>query len=69
MAEPEFAAAYSDGGADFLPFIRIEYNAELARCAHFKDVPSRLTDVLLSSRAQSASASAISLQRIAISSN
>jgi hypothetical protein len=66
MGEPEFAGAYADGSADFLPFVpnphlssgfmspfvlttingyRIEYDAELARRAHFKDAPSRLTGI------------------------
>lgn len=66
LRDPEFAAAYSEGSADFLPFVpnpglssgfisaygataingyRVEYDAELARRAHFKSAPSRLTGV------------------------
>jgi hypothetical protein len=66
MSDPDFAAAYVEGRADFLPFVpngsvstdfrapfavgvlndyRVEYDAELARRAYFKDAPSRLTGI------------------------
>jgi hypothetical protein len=66
MSEPDFATTYTEGRADYLPFVpnasvssgfmspfvagtinnyRVEYDAELARRAYFKDAPSRLTGI------------------------
>lgn len=66
LADPDFARAYEEGRADFLPFVpnssistaflspfivgtinnyRVEYDAELARRAFYKQSPSRLTGI------------------------
>lgn len=66
MEDRNFASAYADGSADYLPFVpnpnlstgfmspftvgtineyRVEYDAELARRAFFKEAPSRLTGI------------------------